>query len=60
VTVLGSIAAERLGQTLIREHAVVDFIGADATRFGRYDPEEVFLKALPRLRATVDVVSRFT
>ena len=29
---------------------MVDFIGADATRPGRYDPEEVFLKALPHLR----------
>ena len=50
VTVLGTIAAERLGRTLIHEHVMVDFIGADATLPGRYDPEEIFLKALPRLR----------
>lgn len=50
VTVLGSIAPERLGRTLIHEHIMVDFIGADAIRPGRYDPEEVFLKALPHLR----------
>jgi phosphotriesterase-related protein len=50
VTVLGPIAPERLGRTLIHEHVVVDFIGADATRLDRYDPEEVFLKALPHLR----------
>ena len=50
VTVLGPIAPERLGRTLIHEHVMVDFIGADATRPGRYDPEEVFLKALPHLR----------
>jgi len=49
VTVLGPIAPERLGRTLIHEHVMVDFIGADAIRPGRYDPEEVFLKALPHL-----------
>ncbi len=36
VTVLGPIAPERLGRTLIHEHVMVDFIGADATRPGRY------------------------
>jgi len=50
VTVLGAIAPERLGRTLIHEHVMVDFIGADAIRPGRYDPEEVFQKALPHLR----------
>src|SRR3989475_8913292 len=50
VTVLGPIAPERLGRTLIHEHVMVDFIGADAMRPGRYDPEEVSLKALPHLR----------
>jgi len=29
---------------------MVDFIGADAIQPGRYDPEEVFLKALPHVR----------
>jgi predicted metal-dependent phosphotriesterase family hydrolase len=29
---------------------MVDFVGADAILPGRYDPEEVFLKALPHLR----------
>jgi hypothetical protein len=47
---VGPIAPERLGRTLIHEHIMVDFIGADATGPGRYDPEEVFLKALPHLR----------
>jgi len=50
VTVLGAVEPERLGRTLIHEHILVDFIGADATRPGRYDPEEVFLKALSYLR----------
>jgi phosphotriesterase-related protein len=50
MTVTGPIAPERLGRTLIHEHVMVDFIGADAIQPGRYDPEEVFLKALPHLR----------
>ena len=50
MTVLGEIAPERFGRTLIHEHVMVDFVGADAIRPGRYDPEDVFLKALPHLR----------
>ena len=50
MTVLGPIAPTQLGRTLIHEHIMVDFIGSDAIRPGRYDPEDVFLKALPRLR----------
>ena len=50
VTALGPIAPEQLGRTLIHEHVLVDFIGADEIRPGRYDSEEVFLKALPHLR----------
>ena len=50
MTVLGEVAPERLGRTLIHEHVMVDFIGAEAIRPGRYDPEDVFLKALPHLR----------
>jgi phosphotriesterase-related protein len=55
VTVLGPIAPERLGRTLIHEHVMVDFIGADAIRPGRYDPDEVFQKALPHLRQVKSV-----
>jgi len=50
MTVLGAIAPAQLGRTLIHEHIMVDFIGAEATRPGRYDPEEVFSKALPPLQ----------
>jgi len=49
MTVLGPIAPGDLGQTLIHEHVMVDFIGAGKIARGRYNPEEVFLKALPRL-----------
>jgi phosphotriesterase-related protein len=34
---------------LVHEHVMVDFIGADQIGPGRYDPEEVFRTALPKL-----------
>jgi len=38
------------GQTiLVHEHVMVDFIGADRIRPGRYDPAEVFRVARPKL-----------
>jgi phosphotriesterase-related protein len=49
MTVLGPIAPEKLGRILIHEHVMVDFIGADQIQPGRYDPEDVFRKALPHL-----------
>jgi phosphotriesterase-related protein len=49
MTVLGPIPVRRLGQTLMHEHILADFIGADQMTPGRYDPEEVFHKALPFL-----------
>jgi phosphotriesterase-related protein len=35
---------------LVHEHVLVDFIGADRIRPGRYDRDEVFRTALPRLQ----------
>lgn len=49
MTVLGMVPASRLGRTLMHEHVMVDFIGAEKIAPGRYDPEEVFQKALPHL-----------
>jgi len=49
MTVLGFVPASRLGRTLMHEHVMVDFIGAEKIAPGRYDPEEVFRKALPHL-----------
>jgi phosphotriesterase-related protein len=49
MTVRGPIAPSRLGRTLMHEHVMVDFIGADKIAPRRYDPEEVFQTALPRL-----------
>ncbi|MFB3922851.1 MAG: phosphotriesterase [Terriglobia bacterium] len=49
MTVLGEMPANGLGRTLMHEHVMVDFIGADKIAPGRYDPEEVFKIALAHL-----------
>jgi phosphotriesterase-related protein len=49
MTVSGSILSEQMGTTLIHEHIMVDFIGADKIGPGRYDQDEVFNKVLPYL-----------
>ena len=49
-TVLGPISPRKLGRTLMHEHVLVDFIGADKIAPGRYDSEEAFRVSLPRLR----------
>ncbi len=49
-TVTGPVPAGKLGPTLIHEHVLVDFIGADKIDSNRYQPEEVFSVALPFLR----------
>jgi phosphotriesterase-related protein len=49
-TVLGPVDPGRLGEVLMHEHVLVDFIGAEQITPGRYDPEEVFQTALPHLR----------
>jgi phosphotriesterase-related protein len=48
-TVLGQVPASDLGLTLVHEHILVDFVGADLVRRDRYDAEEVFRTALPFL-----------
>lgn len=50
ITVLGPMAPRKLGRTLMHEHVLVDFIGADQIAPGRYDPEEAFQKAFPHLQ----------
>jgi phosphotriesterase-related protein len=37
------------GTTLVHEHVLVDFVGADKIQPGRYDPDEVFRIARPKL-----------
>jgi phosphotriesterase-related protein len=51
LTVRGPIASRDLGTTLMHEHVMVDFVGADKVSRDRYDPDEVFRVALPHLRA---------
>lgn len=49
VTVTGKIPASTAGITLAHEHILVDFIGADSIRPGRYNPDTVFHHVLPYL-----------
>src|SRR5689334_11206956 len=48
-TVLGPTTPSRLGLTLMHEHVMVDFIGADQVSPFRYSRDEVFRIALPKL-----------
>lgn len=48
-TVLGAMRVQKMGLTLIHEHCLVDFIGADAIRYDRWDKAEVVDKVLPFL-----------
>ncbi len=50
-TVRGPVAPGDLGVTLMHEHVLVDFVGADEVSRARYDPDEVFKTALPHLLA---------
>ncbi|WP_245802916.1 phosphotriesterase family protein [Cyclobacterium lianum] len=47
MTVKGPIPANQLGQTLIHEHVLVDFIGADSISSSRWDEEEVLKTVAP-------------
>ena len=48
-TVTGPVPAARLGLTLMHEHVLVDFIGADQVSPQRYDAEQAFTAVLPHL-----------
>ena len=49
-TVLGERSLRALGMTLMHEHVLVDFVGADKVSPQRYNGEEVFQIALPHLK----------
>lgn len=49
-TVRGPVAAADLGMTLVHEHVLVDFIGADKVSADRYDRDHAYRRALPFLR----------
>jgi phosphotriesterase-related protein len=50
MTVKGLVPATALGSTLVHEHVLVDFIGADKVSPDRYDRQEAFQVILPQLR----------
>lgn len=49
LTVNGSISPDEMGTTLIHEHIMVDWIGADSTGYHRWDRDSVVARALPFL-----------
>ena len=49
MTVNGDIAATSMGITLIHEHFLVDFIGADKINYNRWNKDEVVEKVQPHL-----------
>jgi phosphotriesterase-related protein len=51
LTVRGPVDASELGTTLVHEHVLVDFIGAERASRDRYDADEVFSTVLPHLVA---------
>ena len=57
-TVLGERSPRALGMTLMHEHVLVDFVGADDVSPLRYNAEEVFRTALPHLKALRDAGCR--
>jgi phosphotriesterase-related protein len=48
-TVTGQVPIDSMGLTLIHEHMLVDFVGADSVSPKRYDHDEVIAKVLPYL-----------
>lgn len=51
-TVSGEIPASEMGLSLIHEHILVDFIGADSIGYHRWDRAEVMEKVMPFLEAS--------
>jgi phosphotriesterase-related protein len=49
-SVTGDVTTDRLGLTLMHEHVLVDFIGADKVSPNRYSVDEAFKVVLPHLQ----------
>ncbi len=49
ITVNGPIEPQDMGPTLIHEHIMVDWIGADSTGYHRWDRDKIVARALPYL-----------
>jgi phosphotriesterase-related protein len=54
MTVNGEISVDNMGISLVHEHVLVDFIGADSTGYHRWDSSEVIERALPFLLEAKD------
>jgi len=50
ITVTGEIPVEEIGISLIHEHTMVDWIGADSSGYHRWDRSEVVERVLPYLK----------
>ena len=50
MTITGPIKASEMGKTLIHEHFLVDFIGADKINYNRWNRDDVVKKVLPYLQ----------
>lgn len=50
ITVNGPMDADKMGFVLTHEHILVDFIGADKVSKDRYNADDVFNVALPKLK----------
>ena len=53
-TVTGEINVSEMGTTLVHEHVIVDWIGADSTGYHRWNKAEVVNRALPFLLEAKD------
>jgi phosphotriesterase-related protein len=51
VTVNGKMSSAKMGVTLVHEHLLVDFIGADSISKNRYNQDEAFSVILPHLKS---------
>jgi phosphotriesterase-related protein len=49
MTVNGPVEASQMGTSLVHEHILVDFIGADSTSYSRWNKSDVAIRALPFL-----------
>jgi len=54
MTVNGWLDSDNMGITLVHEHIIVDFIGADSTGYHRWDKDSVIMRALPYLEEIKD------
>ena len=55
MTVNGPVPAGEMGVSLIHEHILVDFIGADSISYNRWDKSKVIEKAFPYLKQIKDL-----